>query len=109
MGGARGRGPPPGQIISSCWPSSLNPTSPTLTQAAPATGAPSPGKAVAAQPGMAQAPPQGQSGCGFSGAPGSEAEPAAAAEQMTARLISPIAAGSKMALKTGSSVLRTTA
>jgi hypothetical protein len=58
---------------------------------------------------MAQAPPQGQSGRGFSGAPLSEAEPAPLAEQMTARPTSLIAAGSKMAVKTGSSALRATA
>jgi hypothetical protein len=80
-----------------------------LTQAVAAPAESWSGKTVAAQPGMAQAALQGQGGWGFSGALLSGAEPGPTAEQITAGTILPLAGGSKMAVKTGSSVLRATA
>jgi hypothetical protein len=80
-----------------------------LTQAIAAPAGSWSGKTVAAQPGMAQAALQGQGGWGFSGALLSGAEPGPTAKQITARPVSPLAAGSKMAVKTGSNVLRPTA
>jgi hypothetical protein len=79
------------------------------TQAGLAPAASAPGKALAAQPGIAQAAPQGHSGCGFSGAPGPGTPRTGFPEQMTATPISPIAVGGKMAATTGSSALRATA
>jgi hypothetical protein len=80
-----------------------------LTQAVAAPAGSWSGKTVAAQPDMAQVTLQGQGGGGFSGVLPSAAGPGPPAEQITAAPISPLAAGSKMAMKTGSSVLRATA
>jgi hypothetical protein len=108
MGGPRAGLLPPGQNVGVPRPSWLGPTNPMLARAArvPSGGAQS-GKAVAAQPGMTQAAPHGQSGCGRAGAPRSEAAPPA--EQMAPEPISPLAAGGRMAARTGSRILRATA